>query len=87
MLIKRVYESDPLVCPDCGGVMKVVALIEPPQGEVLEKILQHCRLLVGRGERKRRGLQSGHLAHRAVPGTCLGGRSYEARLRPHCRHG
>ena len=44
MLIKRVYEIDPLACPECGGVMKVVAFIEPPQGDVIEKILKHCGL-------------------------------------------
>jgi|WetSurMetagenome_2_1015567.scaffolds.fasta_scaffold1006835_1 hypothetical protein len=30
MLIKRVYEIDPLACTRCGGQMKVVASIEPP---------------------------------------------------------
>ena len=44
MLIKRVYEVDPLACPHCGGQMKVVAFIEPPQAEVIEKILRHCGL-------------------------------------------
>ena len=44
MLIKRVYEVDPLACPQCGGQMKVVAFIEPPKGEVIEKILRHCGL-------------------------------------------
>jgi hypothetical protein len=44
MLIKRVYEIDPLACPQCGSQMKVVAFIEPPQGEVIEKILRHCGL-------------------------------------------
>ena len=44
MLIKRVYEVDPLTCPHCGGDMKVVAFIEPPQGDVIEKILRHCGL-------------------------------------------
>ena len=29
MLIKRLYEIDPLACPECGGQMKVVAFIEP----------------------------------------------------------
>ena len=42
MLIKRVYELDPMVCPQCGGQMKVVAFIEPPQRDVIEKILRHC---------------------------------------------
>ncbi len=40
MLIKRVYEIDPLTCPHCGSQMKVVAFIEPPQDEVVEKILR-----------------------------------------------
>jgi ribosomal protein S27E len=44
MLIKRVYELDALACPQCGGQMKVVAFIEPPQGEVIERILRHCGL-------------------------------------------
>jgi hypothetical protein len=44
MLIKRVYEVDPLTCPQCGGVMRVVAFLEPPQGEVVERILRHCGL-------------------------------------------
>lgn len=35
MLIKRVYEIDPLACPHCGGRMKVVAFIEPPQAPVI----------------------------------------------------
>jgi hypothetical protein len=30
MLIRRVYEIDPLECPKCGGQMKVVAFIERP---------------------------------------------------------
>ena len=42
MLIKRVYEIDPLICPRCSGQMKIVAFIEPPQGDVIEKILRHC---------------------------------------------
>ena len=44
MLIKRVYEVDPLACPRCGGEMKVVAFIDPPQVAVIEKILSHCGL-------------------------------------------
>ena len=51
MLIKRVYEVDPLSCPQCGGEMKVVAFIEPRaperndgRADVIEEILQHCGL-------------------------------------------
>ena len=49
MLIKRVYEVDPLSCPQCGGQMQVVSFIEPRtpersngRGEVIEEILRHC---------------------------------------------
>ena len=44
MLIRRVYEIDPLICPRCSGQMKVIAFIKPPQGDVIEKILRHCGL-------------------------------------------
>ena len=44
MLIKRIYEADPLTCQKCGGRMEVVAFIEPPQQDVIEKILRHCGL-------------------------------------------
>jgi hypothetical protein len=37
MLIKRLYKIEPLACPECGGPMKVVAFLEPPQGDVIEK--------------------------------------------------
>jgi len=41
MLIKRVYEVNPLCCPKYQGQMKVVAFVEPPQGAVIETILRH----------------------------------------------
>lgn len=41
MLIKRVYEVDPMVCPKCGSWLQVVAFIEAHQDEVIEKILRH----------------------------------------------
>jgi hypothetical protein len=34
MLIKRVYEVDPLACPCCGGQMKIVSFIERCQADV-----------------------------------------------------
>ena len=44
-LIKMVYEVDPLKCPDCGGTMRIVALIDHDrQPDVVEKILRHCNL-------------------------------------------
>jgi len=44
VLIKRVYEVDPLSCQECGSQMRVVAFIEPPQRDVIEEILRHCGL-------------------------------------------
>jgi Putative transposase len=41
-LIKQVYETDPLLCPKCGGEMKIISFIERHQSEVIEKILKHC---------------------------------------------
>jgi len=38
-LIRRVYEVDPLVCPRCQGVMRVVAFIT--EGRVIRRILDH----------------------------------------------
>ena len=44
MLIKRVYHADPLLCPRCGGTMKIIAFIEARQQDVIRKILEHCGL-------------------------------------------
>ena len=45
------YELNPLACPQCGGEMIVVAFIEPPQREVIERILKHCGLWEGSSAR------------------------------------
>jgi hypothetical protein len=47
MLIKRVYEVDPLECPCCGGQMKIISFIERRQQEAIERILRHCGLWEG----------------------------------------
>lgn len=47
MLIKRVFEVDPLKCPACGGPMKIIGFIECRQQEVIERILRHCGLWEG----------------------------------------
>ena len=44
ILIKRIYQADPLLCPKCGGTMKIIAFIEARQDDVIRKILQHCGL-------------------------------------------
>ncbi len=40
-LIKRIYEVDPLLCPSCGGAMKVIAFIT--EHDVIDKILRHLK--------------------------------------------
>ncbi|MDA1278415.1 MAG: transposase [Verrucomicrobia bacterium] len=47
MLIKRIYEVDPLQCAKCGGEMKIISFIERDQRLVIEKILRHCDLWEG----------------------------------------
>ena len=43
-LIKKIWEVDPLLCPECGGKMRIISLINDP--DVIEDILRH----LGRGE-------------------------------------
>ena len=38
-------------CPECGGQMKVVSFLEPPQADVIEEILKHCGLWQPRSPR------------------------------------
>ena len=42
-MIRKVYEADPLECPQCKGPMRVIALIEDLG--VIRRILEHlgCR--------------------------------------------
>ncbi len=44
-LIKKVYEVDPLNCPNCGGTMAVVSFITQSQPDVIARILEHCGLV------------------------------------------
>ena len=41
-LIQKVYKTDPLICPECKGEMKIIAFIEDLQ--VIRKILVHLGL-------------------------------------------
>jgi len=41
-LIRMVYEVDPLLCPKCGGTMRIISFIE--QDDVIHRILTHCGL-------------------------------------------
>jgi hypothetical protein len=40
-MIRRVYEVDPLMCPRCGGEMRLVGFITEPA--VIKRILDHLR--------------------------------------------
>jgi hypothetical protein len=55
-LIRRVYEVDPLICPRCGGEMRVDALITDPP--VIKRILDH----LARRDRAARAPPSSHPA-------------------------
>jgi len=41
-MIRKVYVVDPLLCPSCGGRMKIVAFIEEPK--VIDRIIRHLEL-------------------------------------------
>ena len=41
-LIKKIWEVDPLICPECGSEMKMIALID--DDKVIEKILRHLKI-------------------------------------------
>ncbi len=40
--IRKVYETDPLVCPKCSGEMRIISFID--QRDVIRKILEHLGL-------------------------------------------
>ena len=41
-MIRKVYELDPLLCPSCGGQMKIIAFIE--DHKVIDRIIKHLKL-------------------------------------------
>ena len=47
MLIKRIYEVDPLKCGKCGGDMQIISFIQRDQQPVIQRILRHLRLWEG----------------------------------------
>ena len=40
-LIKKIYEVDPLLCPECSAPMRIITFIE--KQEVIRKILEHLK--------------------------------------------
>ncbi len=41
-MIRKVYEVDPLLCPTCGGRMKIISFIEEPK--TIDRIIRHLEL-------------------------------------------
>jgi len=41
-MIRKVYEVDPLICPRCGGQMKVIAFLT--EWAVVDRIIRHLEL-------------------------------------------
>ena len=41
-VIPKVYEIDPLLCPKCGGQMRIIAFIE--DHKVIDRIIAHLKL-------------------------------------------
>jgi hypothetical protein len=41
-MIRKVYEVDPMVCPQCGGQMKVIAFLT--NYAVVDRIIDHLKL-------------------------------------------
>ena len=41
-MIRKVYEVDPLICPQCGGTMKVIAFLT--DFSVVDRIINHLKL-------------------------------------------
>jgi hypothetical protein len=41
-MIRKVYEVDPMLCPKCGGTMKIVASLT--EHAVVDGIIEHLKL-------------------------------------------
>jgi hypothetical protein len=41
-MIRKVYEVDPMLCPKCGGTMKIVAFLT--EHAVVDGIIEHLKL-------------------------------------------
>jgi len=41
-MIRKVYEVDPMICPKCGGTMKVVVFIT--DFKAVDRIIDHLKL-------------------------------------------
>ena len=68
-LIRKVYEADPLECPQCNGPMRIVALMEDPG--VIRRILEHLRSVGAARHRAKSAARSRELAPVRQPAADL----------------
>jgi len=62
--IKKIYEVDPLCCPNCGGEMKIISFITDQQ--VIRQILKHLGLWTPTPSRDPPGTKSSPKDHELV---------------------
>ena len=55
MLIRQVWEVDPLICPKCQGKMKLIAFINKEQAQVIDAILTSLNIQLPDFEEMARG--------------------------------
>jgi hypothetical protein len=41
-MIRKVYEVDPMLCPECGGQMRIIAFLT--DYSVVDRIINHLKL-------------------------------------------
>jgi len=41
-MIRKVHEVDPLLCPSCGGRMRIISFIEEPK--IIDRIIGHLEM-------------------------------------------
>jgi len=49
-MIRKVYEVDPMVCPQCGGTMKIIAFIT--EYGAVDRIIDYMKLMFVRFSRR-----------------------------------
>jgi hypothetical protein len=59
-MIRKVYEVDPLLCPECGGQMKVIAFLT--DYSVVDRIIKHLKLTFVAERPRRLGLPSRNIS-------------------------
>ncbi len=72
-MIQQVYEVDPLLCPKCGGTMKIISFIERHQSEVIERF---CGIAACGSRNRRERRQRSNASGTEIKGGRQGGRLF-----------